>query len=171
MKRIISIIFILLLVVFNNKDSLNGYNIYFIYQNDCLKCNQELAWLKDINKRFAFNLVILNINKDEQIINKLKKELNIKKLGVPSVILNKEYMEGYSNEIKEHILEKLESDFSNCEMVFKGNEEKELLNCLPKSENVINKNNFWLKIFEAAGIIMGVTFSVVFMIKKYRRIK
>ena len=80
----------------------NKVNLYLFHGQECPHCEEERTWLKEIQKKYEENLNIYYFevwhdDDNAKIMEKLMKDFNIKKAGVPFTIIGDESFVGFSS--------------------------------------------------------------------------
>ena len=90
----------------------NKMNLYLFYGQECPHCEEERAWLNQIKDKYAdyLNIYYFEVWHDSsnvRIMNKVKREFDVNRDGVPLTILGDYYYMGYSKAIASRIESKI----------------------------------------------------------------
>lgn len=104
----------------------NKVNIYLFWGRGCPRCDEELSFLRSIEKEYGkyFILNTFEVWFDEENKNILKNFSNImgdEVIGVPYMIIGDRSFIGYSKEIEKHILETIKAQYKNSYDVYFNN--------------------------------------------------
>ena len=98
-----SLIILLSFFVISNVEAKEKTNLYIFYGETCPYCEEEITYLKKIEKKYKnikFNYIEVWEHKDnEKLLEQVKEEYNIKSTGVPITIIDKYYFTGYTEYI------------------------------------------------------------------------
>jgi len=96
----------------NTKIEDNKINLYLFHGKECPHCEEEREWLKAIENKYKDNINIYYFevwhdSDNLRLMNKVKREYEINKDGVPLTIVGDYYFVGYSNTIGSRIESKI----------------------------------------------------------------
>ena len=109
----------------------NKINLYLFYSKECPHCEDERKWLKTIKKDYekylnVYEYEVLYNEDNSKIMQSIKKDLNIRRTGVPYTVIGESSYVGYSdsmsnvfeNKIKEYL--ELENNPNEVSIPFLG---------------------------------------------------
>ena len=157
MKKIIIMFFLLMCLCFPIKSNAVATNssysvkIYSFFQNDCKNCDKEKEWLENYRKESFIDIEYINIDNNDELYNKVKKELSIKKNKTPLVIIGSNYFVGFNNKTKDKLtkaIKSYEEADSYCDTVSKIRKNENIKDCINKNKGIYNqqKTSLFVKV-------------------------
>lgn len=134
MKKKILILF-LALFIFIPFVNAKEVTIYLFHSETCPHCKKEREFLSTLED---VNIEEYEIGTYSKLLTKVRNNLNIDSSGVPLTIIGSDYKVGFSDDIKEEILDMIDaySDTDYCDSVDLIIKNKNIDKCLEKNKNI-----------------------------------
>ncbi len=94
----------------------NEVNLYFFHGDGCPHCEDAATWFEEIEEEYGdkFNLVAYEVWYDEENSELMEAVASVRKEtvnGVPYIIVGNQSWNGFADDYKEAILDKIESEY------------------------------------------------------------
>ena len=139
MKKIL-ITFILLFLFIPFVSAKENVTIYLFHSDSCPHCKNEREFLSTLE---GVNIEEYEVSHYSKLLSKVRNNLNIRESSVPITIIGSDYLIGYSEDIKQNILNMIEKYENNehCDVVNLIIENKDITKCIEKNEKIYKKDN------------------------------
>ncbi len=111
MKKTLTIILLLILVLVPSDTFAKNINLYLFYGKECLHCEKEIkfldTYLKDNDELTLYKYEVWHDSENKDIMNKSKKLLNQETDSVPYLVIGKEAIIGFRENVTENKIKKI----------------------------------------------------------------
>ena len=176
MKKILFTFFLLMILCIPIKsnaaiaNSSSSIKVYSFYKNDCKDCESEKEWLEKYKKESFIDIEYINIDDNDELYNKIKKEISIKGNKTPLVVIGSNYFKGFNNKIKEEItnaIDNYEKADNYCDIVSKIQNNEDTKECININKDIyIKKNNYTKLIFIILAIVIIVSIGIYILFRR-----
>lgn len=145
MKKFLFLIVTLFLFIPNILAS--DVTIYLFHSNSCPHCKSEKEFLSTLDN---VDVKMYEIGTYSKLLNNVRNNLNIKENSVPVTIIGSDYVIGYGEDIKNQILDMIDSysKKDHCDVVENVIENKDITTCINKNKGIYKSSeNKTLSIF------------------------
>ncbi len=153
MKKIIIIflaIFLCIPIVSNavatNSSSFAKEKIYILYDSsNCKECNQYKETLEEYYKNDnRVYIEYISVDKNQELVKKIKKNLNIKRDKFPITIIGTTYFKGFNQRIMKKIkraVQNYQKEDKYCDIVDSIKNQKNIEKCLKDNQGINQENH------------------------------
>ena len=122
---VVSIILVLVIglgvwfLFFNKKEKIN---VYLFWGDGCPHCENAKQFFSSIKEEYSeyYNLVEYEVwynDDNSSLLDTVKNEFNLERVGVPFIVIGDEYFKGYSSRSDEKIKSTIVSQYENDDYV------------------------------------------------------
>ncbi len=151
MKKLLFVFFLLMLLCFPAKsnavvtNSSYSVKVNVFLKDDCEDCEKAKEWLEEYRKEKFIDVEYININDNNELYDKIKKELKIKNNKMPLTIIGSNYFIGFNNKMKESLNKAITAydEVDNyCDIVSKTRQNEDVKECIKQNKDIYKANNF-----------------------------
>lgn len=131
-KFLIAFIFLFLFIPFVNASEVN---VYLFHSNSCPHCKSEIEFLNTLDD---VNIKKYEVSTYSKLDLKVRDKLEIKETSVPLTIIGSDYVIGFNEDIKEQIINMIDSYSKQdyCDVVDLIIKNKDINDCLKENEDI-----------------------------------
>ena len=148
--------------------SYDNINVYVFTNKDCKNCDKKMEYLEGLKKDNS-RITISEINTDDnkELVDEVKKALNIKSKKLPLVVVGSNYFTGSDKELKSGIDAYLDKD-DNCDVVSTIKSNGDVSKCIKTNDGIYKQksNISMISIIIVIVIAIVVAAAILVIVKK-----